>query len=258
MMKFKEGVYEDLPFSIYNEIPAYRASDLKEAHRCVFTWMNKKPMNESPILLEGRVQHTVFLEHHKFDEEFVIEPKIDKRTKAGKADYADFLNTVGDRTPISQTLYDNCMERRDVVKDYIPKDDHRVELTICFMWNGHPFKSRIDWHDGVKPWDLKTCRDASPRGFRSAVNSYGYFMQGSLYVDACKSAGVPSDGFAFLAQEKAHPYPYGIYELSDEALEYGRSKNEQALSMILHARSNDDIMPYNLSGKQTIQLEDLW
>lgn len=256
-MKFKEGVYEDLPFEVYNEIPAYRASDLKEANKCVFTWVNKKPVNESPVLLEGRVQHTVFLEHHKFDDEFVIEPKIDKRTKAGKADYADFLNTVGDRTPISQTLYDNCMERREVVKDYIPKDNHKVELTVCFMWHGHPFKSRIDWHDGDKPWDLKTCRDASPRGFRNAVNTYGYFMQGSLYVDACRAVDLPANGFTFLAQEKNHPYPYALYDLSDEALEYGRAKNEQALAMILESRTKETL-PYNLSGKQIIQLEDLW
>ena len=30
-MEFKVGIYEDMPFEEYNEIPAYRASDLKDA-----------------------------------------------------------------------------------------------------------------------------------------------------------------------------------------------------------------------------------
>ena len=257
-MNFKEGVYEDLPFAEYSKIPAYRASDLKAASRCGFTWKNKKEMSETPALLEGKAQHTIFLEHHNFDNEFVITPKIDRRTKIGKQDYEDFLNTVGDRIPITQTLYDTCMERREVVSHYIPKPEHKVELTICFMWNGHPFKSRLDWYDGERPWDLKTCRDASPRGFRSAINIFGYNMQGSLYVDACKAAGLPVNGFSFLAQEKAHPYPYAIYELSDEALVYGQTKNEQALSLILIAQKSNDYPPYNIAGVQTIELEHLW
>ena len=257
-MNFKEGVYEDLPFSEYNKIPAYRASDLKEADRCVFTWKNKNPINQSPALLEGRVQHTVFLEHHNFDDEFVISPKFDKRTKLGKQEFEDFQSSIGDRTAITQNLYDTCMERREVVSHYIPKSEHKVELTICFMWNGHPFKSRIDWYDGEKPWDLKTCRDASPRGFRNAVNSFRYHMQGSLYVDACRAADLPANGFAFLAQEKLHPYPYAVYELTPEALAYGQSKNEQALSVILHARQTDDFKPYNIDGVQTIDLDQLW
>ena len=103
-MKFKEGIYEDLPFDQYNEIPAYRASDLKDIDRCAYSWKNKKGMVDSPALLEGRLQHTVFLEHHNFKNEFIIEPDVDKRTKAGKEEYQAFLQEVGDLTPISGTL----------------------------------------------------------------------------------------------------------------------------------------------------------
>ena len=33
-MEFKVGVYEDMPFEEYNEIPAYRASDIKDVDKC--------------------------------------------------------------------------------------------------------------------------------------------------------------------------------------------------------------------------------
>ena len=258
-MEFKEGIYEDMPFEKYNEIPAYRASDIKQVEQCVYTWKNQKGFSESPALLEGRVQHTVFLELHKFDDEFVIQPNINRRTKAGKEAYEDFIGGIAHRTPITQDLYETCMERRKIVQDLIPnKSNDKTELTVCYMFHGQPFKSRFDWYDGQHVWDLKTCRDASPRGFRQAINNFKYHMQAALYVDACKAVGLPVDGFSFLAQEKAHPYPYVVYTMSSEALEYGRAKNEQALHRLLEAEKNDDYKPYNLEGPQIIELGDLY
>ena len=136
MKEFKEGVYEDLSYDDYAEIPAFRSHDLTSVIKCPFSWKYRKGLEQTPALLEGRVQHTVFLEHHKFDDEFVIQPNVDRRTKVGKADYEDFLATVGNRTPISQDLYDVCMKRREVVKDYIPKETDKVELTLVFEWHG--------------------------------------------------------------------------------------------------------------------------
>tara|TARA_R110002126_G_scaffold18330_3_gene70154 strand:+ start:849 stop:1625 length:777 start_codon:yes stop_codon:yes gene_type:complete len=258
-MEFKVGVYEDIPFEDYNEIPAYRASDLKDAAKCMYTWKNRKGFVSSPALLEGSVQHNVFLEFHNFDKDFVIQPPIDRRTKVGKAEYEDFLATAGNRTVITQDLYDTCMERRETVKHLIPNGENdRTELTVCFEYHGQPFKSRLDWYDGKRVWDLKTCRDASPRGFRQAVNNFNYHMQAALYVDACRLVGLPAEGFSFLAQEKAHPYPYVIYEMSDESMLYARSKNEQALATILNAKESDNYSPYNLDGVQTIELGDLY
>ena len=257
-MKFEPGIYEDIPYEEYAEIPAFRSHDLTSAIKCVYTWKNQKPMTQSPALLEGRVQHTVFLEHHKFDDEFIIQPNVDRRTKAGKADYEDFLTTVGNRTPISQDLYDVCMERREIVKDHIPQEDHKVECVILFHWHGQPFKCRLDWHNNKDVWDLKTARDASPRGFKQAINNFNYHMQAALYVDACNAAGLPAGTFNFLAQEKAHPYAYAVYSMSAESLEYGRSRNEQALDLLLKCKENNEYKPYNLEGVQTIELHDLY
>ena len=89
MKEFNKGVYEDLSYEEYAEIPAFRSHGLTSVIKCPFSWKYRKEMEQTPALLEGRVQHTVLLEHHKFDDEFVIQPKIDRRTKAGKADYED-------------------------------------------------------------------------------------------------------------------------------------------------------------------------
>ena len=129
-MKFKIGMYDDIPYEQYAEIPAFRSHDLTSVIKCPYSWQNKKEMVQTPALLEGRVQHTVFLEHHKFDEEFVNQPKINRRTKACKEEYEDFKAGIGDRTPVKQDMYDACMERRKVVEEYVPHETHKVELTL--------------------------------------------------------------------------------------------------------------------------------
>jgi len=257
-MEFKIGIYDNISYEDYASIPAYRASDLKEVIKCPFSWRNSKGLTPSPALLEGRVQHTVFLEHHKFDEEFVIQPNINRRTKVGKEEYEDFLGTVVNRTPITQDMYDICMERRAVVAEYIPAADHKVEHTLVFEWKGHPFKCRLDWYDNIDVWDLKTCRDASPRGFKQAINNFKYHMQAALYVDACRALGLRADTFKFLAQEKTQPFAYAVYEMSNEALAYARAKNEQALSIILKCKQEDSYKPFGLDGSQVIELGDLY
>ena len=215
-------------------------------------------MQQTPALLEGRVQHTVFLEHHKFDDEFIIQPNIDRRTKAGKELWEDFQGTVGDRTVITQDLYDLCMERRRIVQDYIPRPEHKVETSLVFMWHGQQFKCRMDWYDGKDVWDLKTCRDASPRGFKQAINNFNYHMQAALYIDACRALDLPAGTFKFLAQAKTDPFPYAVYSMSTEAIGYARAKNEQALAMILDCENSGKFTPFNLDGDQTIELTDLY
>ena len=62
----------------------------------------------------------------------------------------------------------------------------------------------------------------------------------------------------FLAQEKAHPYPFAVYTLSEEAIDYGRARNEQALKTIIDCKDRDDYKPFNVSGVQTVELSDLY
>jgi hypothetical protein len=95
MPDFKPGIYEDLDYPTYAGITvdgqrAWRSHDLTSLIKCPFTWKNAKAYDESPALLEGRVQHTVFLEHHKFADDFSIDPGFDRRTKAGKEGYEDW------------------------------------------------------------------------------------------------------------------------------------------------------------------------
>ena len=254
------GVYEDMPFPEYNQLDAVRSHDLTSFMRDPFTWKyEEKPDSEASFFVEGRLQHCLFLEPHVFHDEFVIAPVVDKRTKAGKAEYEDFLSSVNGRTVVTQELYDTCCDRVEVLDAFKPQEKDQTELSIVFDYFGHLCKARFDMVQDNVIIDLKTCRDASPKGFRYAVKNFGYHQQAAFYLDAAKHVGLSDiDRFQFLAIEKSHPYPYVVYELSPTLIEYGRSLNEQALTNMLAAEETGIYTPFNLHNQiVTLELDDI-
>ena len=117
------------------------------------------------------------------------------------------------------------MERRKVVEDFVPGADDQVELTVCFEWHGHPCKSRFDWYTGEDVWDLKTCRDASPRGFKGAINSFRYFQQAAFYLH-----GTGMKDFYFIAVSKNGPMSVAVYKLRQSSIDKGKVSFNIALS----------------------------
>ena len=79
-----------------------------------------------------------------------------------------------------------------------------------------------------------------------------------MYLAACEYVGLPADKFYFLAQEKAHPFPYSVYTLTEEAIQYGHAKNQQALEIGLQAQKSNDFRPFNNRGVTEFNLADLW
>ena len=258
--KIQEGVYLDMPFAQYNELSAIRSHDLTSFNKDPYTWKHEeKPDSEAAFFVEGRLQHCLFLEPHVFHDEFIVAPKVDRRTKSGKAEYEDFTAIVGDRSIVTQDLYDACQARVEVLQAFVPQKDDKTELSIVFDYYGHLCKARFDMLQNNVIIDLKTCRDASPKGFKQAVRNFGYHQQAAFYLAAAASAGLTEvDRFQFLAVQKQHPYPYAVYELSDEAIEYGRALNEKAIDQMEHCKKTGVYTPFNLHNRIVeISLTDL-
>jgi hypothetical protein len=253
------GVYEDMPFDEYNNIDAIRSHDLTSIIKDPYTWKYEtKADNEASFFIEGRLQHCLFLEPHVFADEFVIAPNIDRRTKLGKEEYAEFMDSVGNRTVVNQAMVDECQARVEVLDALRPTDKDQTELTIVFDFYEHRCKARLDMLAGSTIIDLKTCRSASPRSFIQSVKSYGYYQQGAFYLTAGQSVGLDVDSFQFIALQKAQPYPYVVYELTPESIAYGSAQNQQAIDIMMHCKEHDIYTPYNLHNKIVpIELHDL-
>lgn len=88
------------------------------------------------------------------------------------------------------------------------------EVSIVTQVDGVPVRARFDIYGGTRAGDLKTARDASPRGFNRSVGTYGYHVQQAWYDDAHKAeTGQALTSFKFIVVESAPPHMVGVYEL---------------------------------------------
>lgn len=75
-------------------------------------------------------------------------------------------------------------------------------------------RARFDIYGGNRAADLKTARDASPKGFNAAVGRLGYNVQDRWYDEAHQAiTGMPLESFHFLVVESTAPYLVAVYEL---------------------------------------------
>jgi len=79
--------------------------------------------------------------------------------------------------------------------------------------------------------DLKTAKDASPRGFAKAAFDYSYHLQQEWYRHTYRIATGEEVEFAFVVVELEPPYLVGYYNLSDTFMDMGRTKGAQARAL---------------------------
>ena len=108
----------------------------------------------------------------------------------------------------------------------------KTELSLFWEHDGTPCKARLDClQDGVI-WDIKTCRDASYRGFERAVAEYRYHMRAAWYIlgaGHCKLLDPLKCKFLWLAVENAAPYQLCVYQCSLDLWQVGYDRCEAAV-----------------------------
>ncbi len=106
------------------------------------------------------------------------------------------------------------------------------EVTIVTELEGVPVRARFDMYDDINGGDLKTTRDASPRGFNRSVGSFGYHIQSAWYEAAHKAeTGRALESFSFIVVESAAPHLVGCYDLDVMWREVAAEQTQKALAL---------------------------
>ena len=117
-------------------------------------------------------------------------------------------------------------------------------------------RCRPDWisSDAHTVVDLKTTQDASPKGFQKSIGQFGYHIQASWYMRVLQNLDVPVKEFIFIAIEKTAPFCVGVYRASEEMIEEGNKKVDEAIDKILWCKENDTYPDYTPNEIETIDL----
>lgn len=247
----------------YRALPHLNQSILKHGLRSMLHMKNamEVPSKTTDALIFGQLVHTLVLEPHAYAEQFAVAPEVDRRTKAGKQEWEDFLTVNHDRTPIKKADYDRAcdmmgaLRAHPVANTYLERIKD-AEIACTWKHDGLDCKAKLD---GVIPGrgkakpiivDLKTAMDASPAGFANSVAKFNYHFQQAFYVDGYAQNTKRRPRFIFLVVEKEPPHAVGVYTLDEDAERIGRKSYESVLKQWKLCSTSDKIEGYGNEVKE--------
>lgn len=191
----------------------------------------QKPRSPTPAMVFGTVVHRLALEPEK--PAFAVK-RLNWASKEGKAEKAE-LEATG--LPI---LSEADGDRALAIRDMLWRDAQIAELLkgaeteVAMTWEQHGVrcKAKADAINGEYLLDLKTCIDASPRGFQRAVAEFSYWLQSAWYLDGYEATrGKPALDFLFIAVESQSPHAVGVYRLDHAAISAGRREMKRMAAL---------------------------
>lgn len=219
----------------YHAISAISSSLLKCIHRKTVRHALTEEFVETPQMLLGRVAHSLLLEPEAFEDEFSVLPKIDRRTKEGKAIYKAFEDKSINKTIITQETYDKAKEitrsvlGHDIARAMLAGGEGEYSYIIEDEETGITRKCRPDYLNGEAVIDIKTTSDASYEGFAKQIGSLGYHLQAAFYLDVLnKSEDKKFSEFYFIAVENKAPYAVAVYKLDETHISAGRDAYKES------------------------------
>lgn len=188
----------------------------------------------------GSAFHCLILEPEAFDAQFVVAPGVDRRTKAGKEQWAQFVAQSEGKTVMTEEQFETVEGMTKSLKSHklAMKMLNGGESEYSYFGTDQDtnlkLKCRPDYVNNSVLIDLKTTIDASPDGFLRELLKYNYHLQAAFYIDVFNLAQgpneLPTESFYFIAVENKAPYAVGVYSIDEVGLGAGRALYKNCLA----------------------------
>jgi exodeoxyribonuclease VIII len=188
---------------------------------------------DTPAFRVGRALHSAVLTPVEYEQDFVVAPDIDRRTKAGKEEWERFQEVAEGRTILTKddaNLVD-AMARgimaHPAAKSLVTKCGKDTEITLRGVFDGVGAKARIDgWIEEFGTIiDIKTHGGiASPREFARSAYNFGYWTQFAFYREMMRLAGKEVSSVILIVVEKSAPHACLCAALHEDDLDMATAR----------------------------------
>lgn len=247
------SLIENMSNDAYHACPEFSSSQLKDmlrsgAHFYSHNIIKEHERETKKHLDFGTLAHTLFLEPEQFENEFVVGPKFDRRTKVGKEEAAAWeANNIG-KIIIDQDQLDGAMRIAENLRTLSSYKDMQnnygmAEASIFFTDPVFDLQLRVrpDWH--IAPCsafpnglilDVKTSTDARPFKFSRSCADFGYDLSASMYREGFQQYYGTEDkpDFIFLVAESSAPFLVKQYKASDLFLSVGDARYSRSKALL--------------------------
>lgn len=222
--------YHQLPFLSAHVVKDFANKNLSDYYLwCKYIKRNLPDVDSSNFVV-GRAFHTAVLEPKIYNDEYAVEPKLDRRTKQGKADAAEWEASNQGKQVLKLQQHEQVQAMAAVVRSnkFVKAimQGCSNEVSAFRRLDSVLLKGRIDSVnlENRYGWDLKSAEDVSPAGFSTACARYRYDIQAYVYMKL-----FDLDEFIFVVCNKANPIEVAVYTLSDEFMDKAAVDYEEAL-----------------------------
>ncbi len=250
----------------YHSRPEFSSSQLKDmlrsgAHFYSHNIIKEHERETKKHLDFGTLAHTLFLEPEQFENEFVVGPKFDRRTKAGKEEAAAWEAANVGKIIIDQEQLNGAKRIAENLRTlssykYMQNNYGMAEASIFFIDPVFDLSLRIrpDWH--IAPCstfpnglilDVKTSTDARPFKFSRSCADFGYDLSASMYREGFQQYYSTEDkpDFIFLVAESSAPFLVKQYKASDLFLSVGDARYNRSKALLAESVLIDEWRGYS-------------
>jgi exodeoxyribonuclease VIII len=210
----------------------------------------------------GSALHECILEPHEFFKNYVVAPEMNRRTKDGKAEFAEFNSKNKDKSIILDSEMDSLVKmcesalKNKTLIDLMQNSAREVSIYTIDEPTGLKIKLRPDvmCDDETTIIDIKTAKDGSPKGFKRDAITYGYPITDAFYKHFANR-----EDYIFCAVEKTEPHQISLYRIDDAMCEIGKRTFRMALDLLKWSYENEYWCNYNEFEllKECYELEQL-
>ena len=207
----KAGVYHGLSNEDYHADPAIGSTSVKAASISPAN-LYFNPFKGSKAAHLGSAIHAAILEPELFRNDYLLIPEVTSRASKEYKEAAACTNPeyilVGSEVETVTRMLESSRMNDDFMDYLTAPGASEVSMFATCPEAGLELKCRFDRlaDNAPYPLDVKSCRDATERGFSNAFGQYRYHIQAAFYLYVLKLAtGIERNQFAFFAIENTAP-----------------------------------------------------
>lgn len=256
MTDTQTGIFYGVSREEYGSIDAANQSALKPYAKSALNGKYVEDNRESSAEQEfGTALHCMVLEPVEFDKRYVTMPKVDKRTKEGKAKYAAALTAAEGKEilpltgKLSMDWLTGCHEALLKHPDVNNLFSRGMEREACLVWQdadtGIICKALLDavidsaW---ATLGDLKSSGNSvDDDEFSFQLFKWGYHTQAAFYLDGYVTlTGKKQTNFVIVPVESKPPHHCAFYQMNGPSLALGRKTYKHLLPIWAMAKSTGE------------------
>jgi exodeoxyribonuclease VIII len=271
--KVESQLIEKMSNEDYHSRPEFSSSQLKDILRSSAHFYSNNILKEveretKTAMNFGTLAHTLFLEPEQFENEFVIAPKFDRRTKAGKEEAFAWEQANEGKILVDAEQVEGAKRIAANLQKLSSYEDMQsnygmAEASIFYTDPIYDLQLRIrpDWH--IAPCkafpnglilDLKTTTDARHYAFSKKCFDFGYDLSAAMYREGFQQYYQTEEKppFILLTAESAIPFNVKQYNASDLFLSVGETRYKQSKALLAESLLVNEWQGYSL------EMEDLY